>query len=571
MKPTGHRKQFNIDANVWMYKYRPQSAFYRPYGQRLTAQDIHRYVDILADSGVDTLTVNGHCTQFAYYPSRTVPTVLDLYKRGDRSFFYGHVLGCEMTPEQIENFLAENTHLLDGYLDLMEAGVDWLAETAKACRRRKISPWVSIRMNDVHGATKCPDASYMNCDLYKDPAMRLQRTKYNIPGFNYEKRKVRNYVMAAIRDMVDNYDFEGLQLEWNRQPLCCEPDASQAMTDVITKWHAEIRRLTEKQAGKIGKPYPLGIKYVGSLDQLRSIGLDLREMAKRGILDFVSPTNDWQSSWDIPCDELRREFGPDVAIYGAIEFAPNYLHGYLPHQKKGNPGLGAALPINYRLTPYCPPMLRGNAAAKLVLGVDGIEVYNFPCADQVGHWPWEDEDGCAQYPALQHLDDIEFLRGKPKCYTLSSQNGYYTFPPYETVGAFPTTLGPGDRRACRLPMCSEPVGRHLEFIIQVVVEKKENLPPIGVYLNGSWPRFDGKPDDLLLFPVATMTRHTPDHVGLDFTFPLASIREGWNEIVVMNGTPKNWWADQKQDVAMIVSLELAVRGKQQEHHEQNFC
>ena len=87
-----HRLQFNIDANVWMYKYRPQSAFYRPYGVPLTVQDIHRNVDILADSGIDTLTVNAHSTQFAYYPSKHVPTAIDGYRRGDREYFRGHAI-----------------------------------------------------------------------------------------------------------------------------------------------------------------------------------------------------------------------------------------------------------------------------------------------------------------------------------------------------------------------------------------------------------------------------------------------------------------------------------------------
>ncbi len=561
--PRQHRRLFNADANAWMYKYRRQSAFYRPTEERLTAQHIHRSVDALADSGVDTLVVNGHCTQLAYYPSKKVPTILDHYRRGDRSFFYGHILGWELTPEQIERYLTEATHSLDAYVDLVEAGVDWLAETAQACRRREISPWVSIRMNDMHGATKYPAASFMNCDLYKNPAMRLRGTTFNPTapvqngwqGFNYEQQDVRDYILTVIRDLVENYDYEGLQLEWNRSPLCCEPDASPATIDTITNWHAEIRRLTDRQARQTGKPYALGIKYVGTLDQMRSIGLDLRAMAKQGILDFISPTNFWQSSWDIPCDELRRELHSTVAIYGAIEFAPNFLHGYLPHQKNGNPGLGAALPVNYRLTPYCPPILRGNAAAKLVLGVDGVEVYNFPCADTPHHWPWSDEDGRAEYAALKQLDDLAFLRGKPKFYTLPSQTGYYQFLPFESVGPFPATLRAGERRACRLPMCSEPAGNNLEFVIQVVVERKDILPPVGVYFNGCWPRFDGKADDRLLFPVATMTHHTPEHVGLNFTFPLASIREGWNDIVVMNGASTN----QKHDAVTVVSLELAVR------------
>lgn len=555
-----HRLQFNIDANVWMYKYRTQSALYRPSSRRLTARDIHRYVDVIADGGIDTLTVNAHTTQFAWYPSRKVPTNLDGYRRGDRSFFFGHILGWEMTREQIETYLSEMVHLQDGYLDLVEAGVDWLAETAKACRRRRICPWVSIRMNDLHGATKYPEASFMNCDLYKNPAMRLQpRPPFNTAGFNYAKREVREYVMAAIRDMVENYDYEGLQLEWNRLPLCCEPGASQKRIDTVTEWHAEIRRLTERRSRKLGKHFALGIRYFGSLDQLRHVGLDLRAMARSGLIDFVVPSNGWQSSWDIPCDELRSELGADVAIYGGIEFAPNYLHGWIPRQEKGNPKIGSKQAIHYRLTPYCPPLLRGNAAAKLVLGVDGIEVYNFPCADQVHHWPWADEPGCAQYRALRRLNDLSFLRGQPKCYTLPSQTGYYTFPPFENVGPFPAALGPGEQRICRLPLCAEPSNNRLEFVIQVVVGKKDPQPPVGVSLNGSAPRFDGRPDDRLLIPVASMTHHAPGQVGISFRCPVSAIREGWNEVVVMHGSPKNFSVDQAKESVLVHSLELAVR------------
>ena len=58
------------------------------------------------------------------------------------------------------------------YLDLVEAGVDWLAETTKACRRRGISPWVSARMNDTHGVEN-PEGSHFNCALLKKEEFRL--------------------------------------------------------------------------------------------------------------------------------------------------------------------------------------------------------------------------------------------------------------------------------------------------------------------------------------------------------------------------------------------------------------
>jgi hypothetical protein len=571
MKLQNHRNLLNIDANVWMYRYRPPAAFYRPPGQKLTAQDIDRYVGVIADAGVDTLVVNAHCTQLAYYPSKKVPTCLDNYKRGDYSFFYGHVLGWEMTPEQIQGFFVDSAHYMDGYLDLVEAGIDWLAETAASCRRRGVSPWTSVRMNDVHGATKYIPGSFLNCELYKDPAMRLRGTTFNPQaapqnsnqGFNYAKKEVRDHVMAAIKDIVENYDYEGLGLEWNRSPLCCEPGASRATVDMITDWHAEVREVTQAQAKKIGKPFPVGIRYVGSLDQMLSIGLDFRAMVKRGIIDFITPTNFWQSSWDIPCDDLRKELGPDVTILGSVEMAPNWLHGYLPNQKKGNPGLGAAIPINYRLSPYCRPMMRGNAAAKLVLGVDGLEVYNFACADQVSHWPWMDEPGHADYPVLNRLADLDYLRGKEKFYTQSSQYGYYVMQPFESVAAFPTAIAPGESRSLRMPMCAEPAAvtgeDAMELVIQVVVKKSDALPPVGIAWNGLWPRFDGTPDDRLLFPLATMTHHIPNHTAFNFVFPLETIREGWNEVIVLNGVGKDFGRDQLKENLNVVALEAAVR------------
>lgn len=96
-----------------------------------------------------------------------------------------------------------------------------------------------------------------------------------------------------------------------------------------------------------------------------------------------------------------------------------------------------------------------------------------------------------------------------------------------------------------------------------VVRKQEKLPPVGVYIHGGWPNFSSTTDERLPFPVASMTHHVPDQMGLDFRFPLSSIREGWNELVVMNGTPRNHWADQAKDVVSIVSLEAAVREKRE--------
>lgn len=62
--------------------------------------------------------------------------------------------------------------MMDRYLDLAEAGVDWLAEAIQACRRREIAPWISIRTHDPHGYLEKWVDNPINCPLFKDPKNR---------------------------------------------------------------------------------------------------------------------------------------------------------------------------------------------------------------------------------------------------------------------------------------------------------------------------------------------------------------------------------------------------------------
>jgi hypothetical protein len=71
-----------------------------------------------------------------------------------------------LAPERLEQGMAERLLLLNRFLDLTEAGVDWYAEIIKACRRRGVAPWVSFRMNNMHGSNDWA-ASSMNAPWWR--------------------------------------------------------------------------------------------------------------------------------------------------------------------------------------------------------------------------------------------------------------------------------------------------------------------------------------------------------------------------------------------------------------------
>lgn len=534
-----HRNLFNGDSCV--YFYNPEK--WQPEGGPFSARAIHRYVEVLAEGGIDTFVINANASR-AWYPSKVIPSILDGYHRGDREFFRGHAICANLTePAAVEKFLDDSVVFLNRYQDLVDAGVNWLAETATACRRQKISPWVSVRMNDMHGHRNFA-GSYFNVPLLRKKEMRLQRSAYSptqwLPdyreGLNYERAEVRALMFAQIREVVEDYDFEGLELDWWRNPLCCEPGATPQTVAMMNDWFRSIRALTEDRARRTGRPFPFGFRLPGRLETLKSIGIDVVTLCREGTLDFIAPSHFWRTSWDMPHDEIRRQVGDRVAIYGGIEDGVNIMATHAP---------ALSLTRELRYTSASRELMRGNAAGKLALGADGIEWYNFFCTDQAAI-----PGLISDYAGMRDLHRLDFLRGQPKHYAFSDQGGRFVQIPFEGVPQVPVVLERGWQHAFRLPMCAEPADRGLELVIQVVLKAGDTFAWLPVAINGCWPNKDHARSDRLLFPCGTLTHHAPAHAGYDFRFPVALVRDGWNEITVENGGEKT---------ITVVALELGIR------------
>ena len=518
---------------------------YNTSGEPYSAKVFHDHIALLARHGIDTYLCNPQA-QSNWWPSKRGPTILDGYRKGDRDFCRSH-LPCEAgegdleDPSWVEAALDKHVRFLDRYLELKEAGIDWVAECASACRQRGVAPWLTVRMNDMHGCVN--PASYFNAPIFRDPANRLKghhigRTHVYLSGLNYLLPAVREFILGTIRELVEDYDFEGLELDWLRNPICCEPDATQAQIDQITAFHAEVRALTQAKAKQTGKPFVLGVRVPAAFDVLRSIGIDVPAIARAGLVEFVSPSNFWQTSWDLPYEAYRAKLGPDITLYGVVECAANWVQCLDPKTGKQSP----------RYQPLSPELLRGNAAGKLALGVDGIEYFNFFAA--AAH--------STHYAPLSELPVLEKLRGQCKQYTLSSMIGACWMTPFEQCEQLPFMLEPGWRRQLRLSMCAEPPNAGT-LMVQVVVEKKEALPTFGVRFNECWPTIAGEATDRLLFPVGPLTHHLPEHQAFNYRFPVTAIREGWNEIELfdprwVSGTTR----ERFEQAVCVVNVDLAV-------------
>lgn len=541
-----NRHLFNGDCNFLFYN--PE--LWQPEGGRFTVAAIERYLNLIADAGIDTLLVNPN-TQVAWYPSRQLPHILQGYTRGDLAFARSVGAGLPpMAPALAEEYARNFAALLDLYLDLAEAGVDWLVECARIARARGVSPWLSYRMNPTH-FSNAPD-SPVNAPVFRNPQNRLSGRTPDSQGsvhptwvgLNYGRAEVRDYMTTLIREGVQAYDYEGLELDWLRHPVCLEAPASPTEVATITAWLADLRALTLARR----PDFRFTIRAPANLAYLRQIGLDLQDLARRGIVDGFTFSDFWQTPWELPIDDLRRELGPDVAIYGGMEDAPNWLETVAPSltERPSGPDVQLAGDNAYRAqapaggkqrvrgTRYLtasPEFMRAGAAGKLVLGADGLEQFNFFVTDQVRVPGLR-----ADYPALKQLDQLEHLRGRTKHYAFNTVSLQGT-KLWDVPEQLPVKIAPRHRRALRLPMCTEPATAGLRLVVQVVTEQGAPASGWGVSLNGAWPSFTATETRDLLFPAGPYSQHVDEHRAWNFALDVTGLRDGWNEIVLYNDAP----------------------------------
>ncbi|MBL8219999.1 MAG: hypothetical protein JNL62_12260, partial [Bryobacterales bacterium] len=300
-----------------------------------------------------------------------------------------------------------------------------------------------------------------------------------------------------------------------------EPGATADECRVVTDFLRQVRRYTESRG------VPLGLRIPANLGYLRSRGLDVPAIVREGLVDFIGFSNFWQTSWDLPYEQLRAELGDAVLFYGVVENAPNWIAARTPADMP--PPLAGRAPYpnaGVRYMAASPRMVRANAAGKLAMGVHGIEQFNFFCTDQ------PKVPGLrADYGVLRGIHDLESLRGKEKHYCLSSPSGRLSML-WEIPEQIPAVLEPKHRREFRLTMAREPAGRKLR--VQAVVEKSPSPARLAMSFNGAWPVFAVRETADMLFPVGPYTRFADGLTAWEYTLDAVAIREGWNTVTVTN-------------------------------------
>ncbi|MGI6496236.1 MAG: hypothetical protein ACOX5G_09135 [Kiritimatiellia bacterium] len=245
---------------------------------------------------------------------------------------------------------------------LHDKGVDPYAVWTKRCHERGVSPWLSMRMNDVH----IPDVpNYFRkttfCRTRKDLWIDPTGKEWADSSLDYARQEVRDYNLAHLREIVERWDVDGVELDWMRFGRHLRPGRERSDAHCLDGFMRQARQVLDETGAGRGRRIALGVRVCRDPDLAwTKMGMDVAAWAREGLVDLVVPHSFYKTDSGIAVAKWRSRMAaadPEVRVV---------------------PGIDCVANVGGKDVWMTPEMYRGVAAKFWREGAQGIYLFNLP-------------------------------------------------------------------------------------------------------------------------------------------------------------------------------------------------
>ncbi|MCL2518772.1 MAG: family 10 glycosylhydrolase [Oscillospiraceae bacterium] len=480
--------------------------YYQIAGKSIKGVDA--FIDQYENTGVTELFLNVNSMR-ASYDSKAFEPIWKGYdptKGLDQPYFDG-------VPENERlswNNWPYNALELNG--DGKNVYCDWIAR----CREKKISPWISMRMNDVHCVDNEPHP--INSDFWREhPEFRRVNYKPSLgwveKAFDYGHKEVREYHLNLIREFAELFDMDGLELDWMRFGYCFKPGFEQEGAKLLNQFTRDVRKILDDAEQKRGHKIGLAARVPSRPATALNLGYDAVTWAIEGLIDLLVVTPFWATAeTDMPIEIWKQLLrGTKTKLAAGIEVL---LQAYS----------GAKHLFNGIET------LRGTAWSYINRGVDAVYLFNYMHTGGEADGLAESIDFNTEFTSragydrvLNETGDIEAMRGKCRRHVVTYAD---TWAPGEPVAKLlPGWCDSGIWNAFRVHIGEAPNDA------SVVISVDESP---AVYVNG----IKCEKSDFVVetIPVPPEKHHS-------YKIPVGVLHDGYNIVETFGGKGSLIWVE----------------------------
>ena len=250
----------------------------------MTLEGLQAFVDHYADTGV---------------------THLFLCPNAQRASYLSPVRGAiwENIPQNagFHSAWPQNAKLLH------ERGLDPYKIWLERCREKGISGWLSVRMNDIHNADD--PTNFQHCNFWREHP-EFHRNPSGKSWFdhalNFAHPEVRAFSLAYLREVLERYDMDGLELDWMRFGQHLTPGRESAEAPILTDFMREVRELVTEFEKVRGHRILISVRVPTVPESADGLGMRAGDWAQAGYVDWIVPAPHWSSTdFDIPIETWK--------------------------------------------------------------------------------------------------------------------------------------------------------------------------------------------------------------------------------------------------------------------------
>lgn len=265
----------------------------------------------------------------------------------------------------------------NSFANYMANGGDMVEVFCRRCRAKGLAPFVSFRLNDVHGHefVQMPREEIPSFAWHCFSPVHVQHPEWRLGDINDWNGKaldwgipeVRATKFAFIREIIEQYDIDGFELDFLRH---CnffrqEETTTEDRRGIITGFLRDVRAELDKRDRADGRHRWLCVRIPAQAACFDELGIDPRAMVEAGV-EMFNLSNYYYTEHRGDFYRVREMVGKDASLY--FEMCHTVQQRGLPTKVKYDNTL------QRRTTPH---QYYTGAHLAYTRGCDGCSTFNF--------------------------------------------------------------------------------------------------------------------------------------------------------------------------------------------------